>query len=61
MKRYVSPRSLLQILQQVDDLRLDGDVERGDRLVEHEELRVRRASARATPMRCRCPPENSCG
>ena len=30
---------LLQVLQQVDDLRLDRDVERGDRLVEHQEAR----------------------
>ena len=46
MKRYVSPSSLLQVLQQIDDLRLHGDVERGDRLVEHEELRIRRQRAR---------------
>src|SRR5258708_39282833 len=30
---------LLQVLQQVDDLRLDRDVERGDRLVQHQEAR----------------------
>ena len=28
----------LQILQQVDDLRLDGDVERRDRLVAHDQF-----------------------
>ncbi len=28
----------LQVLQQVDDLRLDGNVERGDRLVAHDEV-----------------------
>jgi len=39
---------LLQILQQIDDLRLDGDVERGNRLVEHEELRIRGQRARDT-------------
>ena len=32
--------SLLQVLQQVDDLRLDRNVERGDRLVEHQEARL---------------------
>src|SRR6185369_9086488 len=40
------PELVLQVHQQVDDLRLDGDVERGDRLVEHEELRVRGQRAR---------------
>ena len=30
--------SLLQVLQQVDDLRLDRHVERGDRLVGHQQL-----------------------
>ena len=37
---------VLQVLQQIDDLRLHRDVERGDRLVEHEELRIRRQRAR---------------
>ena len=37
-------------LQQIADLRLDRDVERGERLVAHHQFRVRR-SARA---RCRC-------
>ena len=32
----------LEVLEQVDDLRLDGDVERGDRLVADDELRVQR-------------------
>ena len=40
------PELVLQVLQQIDDLRLHGDVERGDRLVEHEELRIRRQRAR---------------
>ena len=40
----------LQVLQQVDDLRLDRDVERADRLVADDELGVR-ARARG---RCRC-------
>ena len=36
------PELLLQVLEQVDDLRLDRDVERGDRLVADDELRVER-------------------
>ena len=44
------PELALQVLQQVDDLRLDRDVERGDGLVEDEQAR---AAARA-PGRCRC-------
>ena len=39
-------QSLLQIHQQVDDLRLDGDVERRDRLVGDDERRVERERAR---------------
>ena len=41
---------VLQVLEQVDDLRLDRDVERRDRLVADDELRAR-ARGRA---RCRC-------
>ena len=41
---------VLQVLEQVEDLRLDRDVERRDRLVADDQLRVR-APARA---RCRC-------
>jgi hypothetical protein len=48
------PELALQVLEEVEDLRLDGDVERGDRLVADDELR-------AMPMRWRWPPENSCG
>ena len=54
------PEVVLQVLQQVEDLRLDRDVERGDRLVADDQLRVS-ARARAMPIRWRCPPENSCG
>ncbi len=42
MNRYVSPNFCLQISEQVDDLRLDRNVERRDRLVEHHELGVER-------------------
>src|SRR4030095_7377890 len=38
--------SLLQVLEQVDDLRLYGDIERGDGLVRHDEAWVRRNRAR---------------
>ena len=37
---------LLQILHQVDDLRLDGDIERGDRLVRDDQLRSQGERAR---------------
>ena len=50
----------LQVGQEIDDLRLDGDIQGRDRLVGDDELRFR-ASARAIPIRWRCPPENSCG
>ena len=40
MKRYVSCRLLLQVLQEIDDLRLHGDVQGGDRLVGHDEVGV---------------------
>ena len=40
MKRYVSPNSRLELLHQVDDLRLDRDVERRDGLVGDDEVRV---------------------
>ena len=36
---------LLQLLEQVDDLRLDRDVERGDRLVRDDEVRIDRDCA----------------
>jgi hypothetical protein len=50
----------LEVLQQVEDLRLHGDVERRDRLVADDQLRVDHERA-AMPIRCRWPPENSCG
>jgi hypothetical protein len=50
----------LQVVEQVDDLRLDRDVERRDRLVAEDSFGSS-ASARAMPIRCRWPPENSCG
>ena len=38
--------SLLHLAQQHQDLRADGHVERGDRLVEHEEARLHRQRSR---------------
>ena len=38
--------ALAQILEQIDDLRLDRDVERRDRLVADDEFRLERQSAR---------------
>ncbi len=39
------PELLLELREEVDDLRLDRDVERGDRLVEHHHLGVQRERA----------------
>ena len=50
----------LQVLEQVDHLRLDRHVERGDGLVGHQQLRVQRerpGDADALAL----PPENSLG
>ena len=45
MKRKAMSNSLLQVLEQVDDLGLDRDVERRDGLVGHQELGVERQRA----------------
>ena len=50
----------LQRAQQLEDLRLHGDVERGRRLVGDQQLGPS-ASAIAIIARCRMPPENWCG
>ena len=55
---HAEPR--LHLPQQVEDLRLDGDVERGGRLVGDQQLRVA-DSAIAIMTRWRMPPENWCG
>ena len=50
----------LELLEQVEDLRLDRHVERGDRLVADDEVRLedeRPGDADALAL----PPENSCG
>ena len=52
---------VLQVEQQVEDLRLHRDVERRDRLVGDDQRSGSSASARAMPMRWRWPPEKACG
>ncbi len=52
--------ALAQLLDQVEHLGLDGRVEPGRRLVEHEQVGVV-ASAIANITRCCWPPESSCG
>ena len=42
MNTYARPSSLLQVLEQVHDAGLDRHVERGHRLVEHEQVGVER-------------------
>jgi hypothetical protein len=51
---------VLQVLEQVDHLRLDRHVQRRHRS-SHTMSLGRRAMARAIPIRCRWPPENSLG
>jgi hypothetical protein len=48
MNRYVSLQVVLQVLQQVDDLRLNRNVERRDRFVQHQEARLDRERPRDT-------------
>ena len=49
------PSTLAQVLEQVQNLSLDAQVQRGHALVEHQEFRDR-AKARASTMRWRRPP-----
>jgi hypothetical protein len=53
-------KPLAQIRQQLQHLRLHGNVERRDRLVGHQHVGLQRQGP-ARPMRWRWPPENSCG
>ena len=46
MMRYDSPSVVLQFLQQIDDLGLDRDVERGYRLVADDHPRIQDQGAR---------------
>ncbi len=45
MNRYGEAELVLQVLEQVEDLRLDRDVERRDRLVADDQLRLERERA----------------
>src|SRR4051794_18902305 len=51
------PEVALERLEQVDDLRADRHVERGDRLVEDQELRIERERARDTDALALAAPE----
>ena len=51
---------LLERTQKVDDLRLNGNVQRGNRLVAEDEIRIQRKNM-AMQILWRWPPENSCG
>jgi hypothetical protein len=57
MSTIAVPRLLLELDHQVEDLRLDGDVERRRRLVGDQHLRVA-GSAMAIMTRWRMPPES---
>lgn len=50
----------LKVLKKIDNLRLDGDVERRDRLIGHDQLRVE-SEGTCNPDPLTLPPENSCG
>jgi hypothetical protein len=41
-EKVEEPQAELELLEQVEDLRPEGDVERRDRLVEHDEFRRER-------------------
>ncbi len=51
------PISRLQVHEEVQDLRAHRDVERGDRLVEHDQVRPRGDGA-GDATRCCWPPES---
>ena len=51
----------LALTQDLDDLRLDGHIERRGRLVGDQQRRVRLASAMAIIARCAMPPESMNG
>jgi hypothetical protein len=49
-----------EVFEQVEDLCLGGDIERGRRLIRDQQARVQRDGG-AMQTRCRWPPESSCG
>ena len=51
---------LLQLREQIENPGLYRDVECGDGFIRNDQ-RGRMMSARAMPMRWRCPPEKACG
>ena len=59
-EEQAEPELALELGEQVDDRRLDGDVERRRDLVADQELRLG-TSARAMATRWRSPPESWCG
>ena len=61
MKRKATPSSLLQVVEQVDDARLDRHVERRHGLVQDQQLRAAGPGRGRCPTLWRCPPENSLG
>ena len=61
MNSSASPSLVLQIGQQIGNLRLHRHIERRDRLVADDARPASGASARAMQIRWRWPPENSCG
>ena len=60
-KTTLTPSSLAQRGEQLQDLVLDRHVERGGRLVAEDQLRLQAESAIAIITRWRMPPESSCG
>ena len=61
MSRTREPELAAQAREQLEHLRLDGDVERRGRLVGDQQLAARPASAMAIIARWRWPPESWCG
>lgn len=59
MMNHGDPGVFLEILEQIHDLRLDADIERGGWFVEDEQIGFM-ISAVAMRARCRWPPLSSC-
>ena len=55
------PQFVLQLAQQIENLRLHRDIKRARSARRRRSASGWTASARAMAMRCRWPPENSCG
>ena len=61
IRMIAAPVSARSSRNQIEDLRLDGDVERGRRLVGDQQAAGSQASAMAIITRWRMPPESWCG